>query len=83
MLQLQVPQIKNYQKSKQPQVRYWIITFQFNNVQPIEFKVRSLSEFSTISGIPIHTIKKLIYDNEYHSKKYSELLKYTNFQAVY
>ena len=64
-------------------VRYWIITFNFNNVQPIEFKVRSLPEFANVVGIPIHTLKKIIYDNDYNTKKYIDFLKYTTFQAVY
>ena len=81
MLQLELQQTKKYHAKNK--VRYWIVTFTFQNIQPFEFKVRSLPELATVSGIPLQTLKRIIYDPDYHSKKYSDFLKYVEFQAVY
>ena len=82
MLEFEPQQITNRPLEKR-MVRYWIITFTFNNIQPIEFKVRSLPQFATLSGIPIATLKHIVYNTNYHSKKYADFMKYCQFQAVY
>lgn len=76
------------QPSKDPKhkriVKYWIITIQFSHVNKMEFRARSISEISDITGIPLQTLKKLIYEkNTYKTKRYTEFIKYVECKPVF
>ena len=80
MLQFEIPQNKNPKFNRV--VRYWIVIFRFPNLQPIEFRVRSIPELSVITGIPVQSLKRIIYDNKYNTKKYADFLKYCEFNPI-
>lgn len=77
-----VPPSNAINKNKQ-KVIYWKVTFTFPQMNPLEFKVRSIKEFSKITGIKDITLRKIVYDKKYHSKKYDTALKYMTIEPVY
>ena len=64
-------------------VKYWKLTIQFPNLNKMEFRVRSTNEVANITGIPLQTLKKILYDKTYNTKKYNEFIKYVECVPVY
>ena len=81
MLEFEYPPIQD--KTRKRAVRYWLVSIQFENVKPMEFRVRSIPELCEITGIKLPTMKKILYAEGYKTKRFDELLKFTTFTPVY
>ena len=58
-----------------PCITYWKLVIQLPNVNALEFKVSSIKKLADIIGIKETTLRRIVYDQGYHSKKYDEFLK--------
>ena len=51
-------------------VKYWIVSIKIPNVKDMTFQVRSVAEIADITGIPLQTLKKIVYEKDkYKTKK--------------
>ena len=64
-------------------ITYWKLTIALPNVKPLDFKVRSIKQLATILEMNETTLRKIIYDKHYHSKRYEEFLKYVTLTPQY
>lgn len=80
MLHLDTPCVNNKNK---PRLVYWKVVIAFPHINPLEFKVSTLAEFALITGIKYVTLRRIVYDKNYNSKKYNDLLQYTTVTPVY
>ena len=64
-------------------VIYWKVTLAFPQIKPLEFIVSTLSEFALITGIKYLTLRKIVYDKSYHSKRFDTVFKYVSITPVY
>lgn len=81
MLQLISPKRKRDKPLKYP--IYWKLIVKAPAFKPLVYRVDSLQELGHYTGVNQSTLQKIIYDKDYHSKKYSEALKIVEFQPVY
>ena len=81
MLEFEYPPIED--KSRKKVVRYWLVSLKFENVKPMEFRVRSITDICEITGIKVNTLKKILYDESYQTKRFNELLRFASFTPVY
>ena len=50
----------------------------------MSFRVRSTGEVANITGIPLQTLKKMIYDkNNYKTKRYKEFMQYVECKHIF
>ena len=75
MLHFIEPPTAHTKNAKTQMIIYWKLVIQLPNINPLEFKVSSIKQLSNILGIKETTLRKIIYKPDYHSKRYSKLLK--------
>ena len=78
---VQPPVVNSKQANKR--VVYWKITVSFPEIKSLEFKVATLSEFALLTSINYITLRKIVYDKNYHSKKYDTAFKHISITPVY
>ena len=83
MLHLVPPPTDTNSKKNKPRLVYWKVVIAFPHVNPLEFKVSTLSEFALITGINYITLRRIVYDKQYKSKKYDTLFKHTTITPIY
>ena len=64
-------------------ITYWKLTIALPNVKPLDFKVRSIKQLATILEMNETTLRKIVYDKHYHSKRYEDFLKYVTLTPQY
>ena len=62
---------------------YWKLTIALPNVKPLDFKVRSIKQLASILEMNETTLRKIVYDKKYHSKRYQDFLKYVRLTPQY
>ena len=70
-------------QSPKKRVIYWKVTVAFPQIKPLEFKVSTLSEFALLTGINYITLRRIVYDKNYHSKRFDTVFKYITINPVY
>ena len=82
MLQyIEPPSLK--QPRKNNNILYWTLTISFPNIASLSFKVFSISQLANILEMKEVTLKKILYNPSYNSKKYAIMLKYVSIAPVY
>ena len=65
-------------------VKYWLITIKFPNLNNMSFRLRSTGEVADVTGIPLQTLKKMIYDKDnYKTKRYKEFMQYVECKLIF
>ena len=64
-------------------ITYWKLVISFPHTKPLEFKVASLKQLADILEIKETTLRKIVYEPQYNSKKFKELLTYVSISAQY
>ena len=76
------PTLTNTNKEKK-RIIYWKVVIALPQINPLEFKVSTLSEFALLTGINYITLRRIVYDKKYNSKKYDTLFKHVSITPVY
>ena len=82
MLQIVQPTIQ-YDKTQPRRIIHWKMIVKLPELLPVVFIANSLRDIVNFLGIKEVTLRKILFDKTYHSKKYSETLKYVSFEPVY
>ena len=83
MLHLIPTDITSNKTSNKKAILYWIVSIEFPGMNPLQFSVSSIKHFSIITGIKDTTLRKLVYDKNYNSKKYGDAFKHIKLAPVY
>ena len=73
----------NNETNDKKKIIYWKVSIKFPDLNPLEFKVLSINELSKIIGMKDITLRKIVYDKKYKSRKYAEMVKYLKVEPVY
>ena len=64
-------------------ITHWKLTIALPNVRPLEFKVRSIKQLANVLEMNETTLRKIVYDKKYHSKRYEDFLRYVTLEPQY
>ena len=70
-------------QNNQRKFDFWMVEINFDHIQPICLKYKSLHQIAEHWKIKDATLRKIVYDSNYHSKKYIDLVNHINIYAVY
>lgn len=57
----------------------FIVEINLPNLKPIQVKAQNIRELSNLLGIQYNTLRKIIYNENYKSKRYQFALEQINF----
>ena len=64
-------------------IKYVIARFKFKSLPAFDIEYHSIEYLADKLKINVNTLKKIIYNKNYKSKKYDDLIKYVEFIPVY
>ena len=73
---------ENTSNTKQ-HILYWKLSINFPNIVPLEFKVASIKQLADVLGIKETTLRKIVYSENYNSKRYGDFLKHVTLTPHY
>ena len=71
------------EKQDSKRIIYWKVVVKFPNINPLEFRISSIREFADITGINDATLRQIVYNKNYKSKKYDNVFKHISLKPVY
>ena len=70
-------------RNNQQKIDFWMVEINFDHIQPICLRYKSLRQIADHWNIKDATLRKIVYDTNYHSKKYIDLINHIKITAVY